>query len=75
MLPPLNIGEPLAIRPVGAYNNTQWQQFIQYRPAVVMVTAAGRVEVIREAEQLETINALERMPASIVQPFPQGLPE
>jgi diaminopimelate decarboxylase len=75
MLPPLSIGEPLAIRPVGAYNNTQWQQFIQYRPAIVMVTESGKVEVIREAERLETINELERVPASIAQPYPQGLPE
>ncbi|MSQ72418.1 MAG: diaminopimelate decarboxylase [Betaproteobacteria bacterium] len=75
MLPPLNIGEPLVIRPAGAYNNTQWQQFIQYRPAIVMVGASGGVDLIRAAERLETINDLERVPASIAQPFPQGLPE
>lgn len=75
MLPPLNVGEPLAIRPAGAYNNTQWLQFIQYRPAIVMVTAAGGVELIRAAEELETIVERERMPASIAQPFPHGLPE
>lgn len=75
MLPPLDVGEPLAIGPVGAYNNTQWQQFIQYRPAIVMVTAAGEVELIRAAERLETVNAQERVPASVAQPFPQGLPE
>jgi diaminopimelate decarboxylase len=75
MLPPLDVGEPLAIRPVGAYNNTQWQQFIQYRPAIVMVTEPGRVELIREAERLETINEQERVPASVAQPYPQGLPE
>ena len=75
MLPPLNVGDALAIRPAGAYNNTQWQQFIQYRPAIVMVTSEGRVELIRAAEQLETINGLERVPASISQPYPQGLPE
>lgn len=75
MLPPLNIGEPLAIRPVGAYNNTQWQQFIQYRPAIVMVTETGGVELIRAAERLEAVNAQERVPASVALPFPQGLPE
>jgi diaminopimelate decarboxylase len=75
MLPPLVVGEPLAIRPVGAYNNTQWQQFIQYRPAIVMVTESGCVELIRAAERLQSINDEERMPASVAQPFPQGLPE
>ena len=75
MLPPLDVGEPLAIGPAGAYNNTQWQQFIQYRPAIVMVTASGEVELIRAAERLETVNAQERVPASVAQPFPQGLPE
>lgn len=75
MLPPLNVGEPLAIRPAGAYNNTQWMQFIQYRPAVIMVTAKGGVELIRAAERLETINGQERVPAAVAQPFPQGLPE
>lgn len=73
-LPPLNVGEPLVIRSVGAYNNTQWMQFIQYRPAVVMVTESGHVELLREAEQLDTINALEHIPARLSQPFPQGLP-
>ena len=75
MLPPLNVGEPLIIRPAGAYNNTQWMQFIQYRPAVVMVTEAGRVELIRAAEHLETITELEAMPPTLADPFPKGLPE
>ena len=75
MLPPLNVGEALAIRPAGAYNNTQWMQFIQYRPAVVMVTEEGRAELVRAAEDLETMSSLERLPAVAAQPFPQGLPE
>jgi diaminopimelate decarboxylase len=75
MLPPLNVGESLAIRPAGAYNNTQWMQFIQYRPAVVMVTQGGKVEVIRAAEKLEDVSGLEEMPDTLRLPFPQGLPE
>mgnify|MGYP000876528030 CR=1 FL=1 len=75
MLPPLDVGEPLVIRPAGAYNNTQWMQFIQYRPAVVMVRENGAVEVIREGETLETVTGPERMPSSLAEPFPQGLPE
>lgn len=75
MLPPLNVGESLAIRPAGAYNNTQWMQFIQYRPAVVMVTQNGKVEVIRAAEKLDDVINLEDVPGTLRQPFPQGLPE
>lgn len=75
MLPPLNVGDALAILPVGAYNNTQWLQFIQYRPAVVMVTRDGSVERIRRAETLDMFNDLEHLPESLRQPFPKGLPE
>jgi diaminopimelate decarboxylase len=75
MLPPLNVGDALLVSPAGAYNNTQWMQFIQYRPAVVMVTQEGIVEVIRVAEQLAAINEFERLPEALRVPFPQGLPE
>jgi len=74
MLPPLNVGDALLVSPAGAYNNTQWMQFIQYRPAVLMVTAQGRVEVVRVAEQLAAINDFERLPEALRLPFPQGLP-
>jgi len=74
MLPALGVGEALAIRPVGAYNNTQWMQFIQFRPAVVLVTQAGSVEVVRVTETLQTLNAMERLPETLRQPFPDGLP-
>ncbi|MBY0432350.1 MAG: alanine racemase, partial [Rhodospirillales bacterium] len=30
-LPPLTVGDRLVFSPVGAYNNTQWLQFIEYR--------------------------------------------
>ena len=73
MLPPLNVGDALAFSPAGAYNNTQWLQFIQYRPAVVMVAASGQVELIRVAEQLAAVNDFERLPEALRQPFPQGV--
>jgi diaminopimelate decarboxylase len=75
MLPRLEVGEALVIRPAGAYNNTQWLQFIQFRPAVIMVTQAGKVELVRAAETLETLNGLERLPQTLSLPFPDGLPE
>jgi diaminopimelate decarboxylase len=75
MLPPLNVGDALLVSPAGAYNNSQWMQFIQYRPAVVMVTQEGKVEVVRVAEQLAAINEYERLPEALRHPFPQGMPE
>ena len=64
-LPPLLPGDPLVISPVGAYNNTQWMQFIEYRPAVVMVHPDRAVSVIRTAEDLESMCAHERMPGHL----------
>ena len=61
-LPPLETGELLVFEQVGAYDNTQWMQFIEYRPRVVMVHEDGEVSVIREAETLATITELERIP-------------
>lgn len=61
-LPPLPVGTRLVLSPVGAYNVTQWMQFIMFRPRVVLVTEGGRVEVIREAEGLDDMVRLERIP-------------
>ena len=72
LLPPLNVGEPLMISPAGAYNNTQWMQFIQYRPAVIMIMDNGQVELIRSAEDLQSLNMLEHIPASLIEPFSKG---
>lgn len=74
MLPPLNVGDALLISPVGAYNNTQWMQFIQHRPAVVMVMQDGKVEPIRLAETLQTIADIERMPEALRSPSPEPQP-
>jgi len=69
MLPPLNAGDVLAVRPAGAYNNTQWMQFIHSRPAVLMVMENGNVELIRHAEQLDTLSSQEVIPKGLQQPF------
>ncbi len=61
-LPPLALGDRLVISPVGAYNTTQWLQFIEYRPAVVMVHGNQEVSVIRRAEDLDTLCAHEHLP-------------
>ena len=69
MLPPLNIGDALIFSPAGAYNNTQWLQFISYRPNVVMVHDEQKVSIIREAENLDVVTAQERLPDHLKKPF------
>ncbi len=64
-LPALPRGTRLIISPVGAYNVTQWMQFIAYRPAVVLIGENGSVDVIREAERLEDVDHGERLPARL----------
>ncbi len=65
MLPPLNRGTIITISPVGAYNVTQSMQFIRYRPAIVLIDKEGNSHLIKEAEDLETINQNERIPEDI----------
>ena len=62
MLPPLDVGRAVCLRPVGAYNVTQWLQFSQMRPAIVMVGIDGTVDVIRRAETIEDLKAIESLP-------------
>ncbi len=65
MLPPLEKGARLIVSPVGAYNNTQWQQFIHYRPNVVLIGENGEADLIREAEDLSDINRREKIPSRL----------
>jgi diaminopimelate decarboxylase len=55
MLPPLEVGSRVLIKPVGAYNVTQSMQFIQLRPAVAMIAPSGEHAAIRRAEVLEDL--------------------
>jgi len=68
-LPPLKIGEPMVIKQVGAYNNTQWMQFIEYRPNVVMVHEDQSISIVRKAEDLQSMNSLEQLPDHLSDPF------
>lgn len=56
MLPPLERGSVLSISPVGAYNYTQAMQFIRYKPAVVLIDKEGNSRLIKEVDDLATIN-------------------
>ena len=62
MFPLLKKGDQYVIRRVGAYNNTQWLQFISMRPNVVMLDVKGNPHLIRKNETLETINSQELTP-------------
>ena len=62
LLPPLDPGDHLVLRTVGAYNVTQWMQFITYRPAVVLIGMDGRHALLRRAEDLQTVIEPEEVP-------------
>jgi diaminopimelate decarboxylase len=66
--PLLEKGDQVVIKRVGAYNMTQWLQFITYRPKVVMIDMKGKPHVIRENENHETMNALDRVPEYLLKP-------
>lgn len=65
MLPPLKHGKHMVLSPVGAYNATQWMQFIQYRPAIVLVRESGAVDVIRRREDLAAVESSEVLPEDL----------
>jgi len=61
-LPLLNKGDNVVVHYVGAYNMTQWMQFITLRPAIVLIDLNGKPHVIREKEKIETITGQEKLP-------------
>jgi diaminopimelate decarboxylase len=60
--PALKRGDKFVISRVGAYNNTQWLQFITMRPNVVLIDPNGKVHTIRKAETMENITSNEVVP-------------
>lgn len=61
-LPLLNKGDHIVIHHVGAYNMTQWMQFITLRPNVVMIDTQQKVHIIRHKETMELFSQLEQIP-------------
>ncbi len=61
-LPSMNIGDLLVLAPVGAYNVTQWLQFIRMRPAVVLIGENNEVVKIRDKENIDAIKHFEHIP-------------
>jgi diaminopimelate decarboxylase len=62
LLPPTDSGDTLVVRPVGAYNVTQWLQFIQLRPGVLLIGENGEQDIIRDPEVIDNVKNPERIP-------------
>jgi len=65
-MPLLNKDDQVVIHHVGAYNMTQWMQFITLRPKVVLIDEQEKVHVIRNNETMDTITGMEAVPAHLV---------
>jgi diaminopimelate decarboxylase len=61
-MPLLEPGDQLVVHKVGAYNMTQWMQFINMRPAVVLIDTKSEVHLIRKPETLAYLELMEELP-------------
>ena len=61
--PLLKKGDHFVIKRVGAYNMTQWMQFITLRPNVVLIDMEGKTHIIRKQETIDNITQQEVLPA------------
>lgn len=64
-LPLINPGEHVVVHKVGAYNMTQWMQFITQRPAVVLIDEQQQTHLIRTAETLGYVQEPENVPTHL----------
>ena len=62
MFPAMKHGDRFVITRTGAYNNTQWLQFITTRPNIVLIDMDRKVHLIRRAETAEDVSANEVIP-------------
>lgn len=60
--PQAKVGDQLVIERVGAYNMTQWMQFITYRPNVILIDLEGKTHIIRKKEGLDSLQSFELNP-------------
>ena len=65
VMPLLEKGNQLVVHQVGAYNMTQWMQFITLRPNVVLIDTDNNTHVIRKAETMEYIDSQEQIPGHL----------
>ena len=66
MFPALKRGDRFVITRTGAYNNTQWMQFITTRPNVVLIDNNHEIHLIRRAETIEDISLNESVPKHLL---------
>ena len=64
-MPLLKQGDQVVVKRVGAYNMTQWMQFITYRPNIILISPEGSAHLIRKAENLESIRSSEETPSHL----------
>ena len=64
-MPVLEKGNHVVVHKVGAYNMTQWMQFITFRPNVVLVDSNMRTHIIRKSETIETVTMNESVPEQL----------
>lgn len=62
LMPLLEKGNQVVVHQVGAYNMTQWMQFITLRPAIVLIDEENKAHCIRKAESMEYIDSQELVP-------------
>lgn len=65
-MPMLQKGDQVVVHKVGAYNMTQWMQFITYRPAIVMIDNDNNTHIIRKREDLKYMEELEQIPEHLL---------
>ncbi len=61
-MPMLQKGDQVVVHRVGAYNMTQWMQFITLRPNIILIDNENETHIIRKAETLEYIHSQEITP-------------
>jgi diaminopimelate decarboxylase len=71
IMPLYRKGDKVVIKRVGAYNMTQWMQFIHMRPGIIMIDLDGNTHMIRDRETIQTLNQLEHTPAHLRQSIVQ----
>ncbi|MGE4587298.1 MAG: hypothetical protein AB7D05_08155 [Mangrovibacterium sp.] len=62
ILPLVKKGDQLVVQRVGAYNMTQWMQFITMRPSVALIDTTQNAHIIRKKETIDTLKQQEHLP-------------
>ncbi len=60
--PLLQKGDHIIIPRIGAYNMTQWMQFITLRPNILLIDTNKNIQIIREKESNDLFKSLEKVP-------------